>query len=227
MSHQHLAAVWDQLQGRHDVANILREIIGQHVADLAVLQLQEDLVAHVESLMRPVAWIKVIFDLQRAYLQATSGKENSASHGLLPSETVFSTLMYLIQVKSRLFPTQTLTIREFAKYRYFTGQTLLSGLRLLLLLNEYLPASKKSNLERAVTAVWQHARLPESEQFLIFDLLPSAIDCIRTSRPDDDRDAPSGAVYNFLPTYAEGLVSTDRFRYETVMSNLCVVPFGR
>lgn len=212
MSHQLVAAVWDLLEGRHDVANILREVVGQHVTDLAMLQLQEDLIAHIEPLMRIVAWIKTIFDLQRSYLQATTGADELHPYlaaCLIPSDLVFSTLMYLIQVKSRLFPSGTMTIREFSKHRYFIAQTLLSGLRLLLLRNECLSAEKKHNMERAINSVWQHPRLSPVEQFVVSELIPEAIDALRSSEPPGSHYASPDQHSSSIPTFTAGLVSLE------------------
>lgn len=134
MSHPLVAAVWEQLS-RYDVANILREIVGEHAAELAVLQVQRGLVSNIELLTRMVFWVKAIFDLQRTYLQGVSGVADCNPYVvpyLLSSDMVYSTLMYLVRLKTELFPSSTATIREFAQYRYFLAQTLLAGVRVLL-----------------------------------------------------------------------------------------------
>jgi hypothetical protein len=189
MSHSLVAIAWDQLGGRHDVASILHEVLGQHASDLALLQLQDDLVGSVEPLMRIVSWIKVVMDLQRAYVPGFD-----AGHAVsydastrISSELIFSTMMYLIQIKSRVFPTHTMTMREFAKYRYQIAQVLLSGLRVLLLRNDFMPLEKKYNLKRSLDKAWSHPSLPEEERFLVFDLLPAAIDLLKSTESQDER----------------------------------------
>ncbi|PKY08068.1 hypothetical protein P168DRAFT_323258 [Aspergillus campestris IBT 28561] len=177
MSHPLVAAVWEQL-GRRDLANILREIIGQHAVDIAVLQAQDDQASKIEPLTRSVFWIKTIFDAQRTRLQelVTTHDVPTSNHSpyLLPSDAIFSTLMYLVQVKSKLFPCNKPVAPGLMCYRHFIAHTLLAGIRLLVLRGDDISAEDKFNLERAMAAAWQHPDLTSAELFLINDLLPRA-----------------------------------------------------
>lgn len=179
MSHPLVAAVWEQL-GRRDLANILHEIIGQHAVDIAVLQAQDDQASKIEPLTRSVFWIKTIFDAQRTRLQewvTTHDMSTSSNHSpyLLPSDAIFSTLMYLVQVKSKLFPCNKPVAPGLMCYRHFIAHTLLAGIRLLVLRGDDISAEDKFNLERAMAAAWQHPDLTGAELFLINDLLPRAV----------------------------------------------------
>ena len=201
MSHPLVAAVWEQL-GRPDIANILREIIGEHAAQLAVSQVQNGLVANIGSLVRMVFWIKAVFDLQRSYLQGLTNVRDchpSLLPYLLPSETIYSTLMYLIRVKSELLPMTTATVQDRGQYRYYLAETLLAGVRLLLLRGDGLNAEMRSNLARAMKMAWQHPGLSSTEGYLVNVALPSAIGEI---------GSVDGLKAHPLPSFATGLVST-------------------
>lgn len=215
MSHPLVAAVWEQL-GRHDVANILREIMGEHAAELAVLQVRSGLVSSIEPVTRMVFWVKAIFDLQRTYLQGVAGVADCHPYVvpyLLSSEMVYSTLMYLVRVKSELFPSTTATILEFAQYRYFLAQTLLAGVRVLLLRGEGLLDEMKGNLEHAIRVAWNHPGLSNAEQYLVNNLLPGAIGRIGSSEVQDT--TPSGPTSRapILPAFVSGLVRRHIFFY--------------
>lgn len=210
MSHPLVAAVWEQL-GRHDVANtsILRGIMGEHAAELAVLQVQSGLVSIIEPLTQMVFWVKAIFDLQRTYLQSVAGVIDCHPYVvpyLLSSEMIYSTLMYLVRVKTQSFPSTTATIREFAQYRYFLARTLLAGVRLLLLRGDGLLDEMKSDLERTIRVAWRHPGLSSAEQYLVNDLLPGAIDRIGSSELTESPAPVPDSGGPVLPTFVSGLV---------------------
>lgn len=219
MSHQLVAAVWEQL-GRADIANILREIIGDHAAQLAISQVQNGLVVDIEPLVLMVFWIKAIFDLQRSYLQGLTSARDchpSLHPYLLPSETIYSTLMYLIRVKAELMPMTTVTVRDHAQYRYSLAETVLAGVRLLLLRRGGLHGEMKSNLERAMKTAWQHPGLSSAESYLIKVLLPNAIKdigCVDCSNDSVDSKRPP------LPTYVSGLVGALPYLFSVSFAKL-------
>ncbi|KAK9623026.1 hypothetical protein V6Z94_003952 [Aspergillus fumigatus] len=220
MSHPLVAAVWEQL-GRRDVGNILREIIGEHAAELAVFQMQDD-ASRIEPLIRPVLWIKAIFDLQRAYLQGLTNVHDCHPYFLpylLPSEAVFSTLMYLIRVKSDLFPSNTPAPPDLARHRHFIAQVLLGGVRLLLLRGDAIPPDLRFNLERAMRAAWHHPDLSSAESYLIMDLLPRAIDQIGSPELAKKQSALLISNNTSLPSFASGLYPFS-IAPETLMTDL-------
>ncbi|RLL94937.1 hypothetical protein CFD26_104547 [Aspergillus turcosus] len=220
MSHPLVAAVWEQL-GRRDVGNILREIIGEHAAELAVFQMQDD-VSRIEPLIRPVLWINAIFDLQRAYLQGLTNVHDCHPYFLpylLPSEAIFSTLMYLIRVKSDLFPSNTPAPPDFARHRHFIAQVLLGGIRLLLLRGDAIPPDLRFNLERAMRGAWHHPDLSGAESYLIMDLLPRAIDQIGSPELSKKQGALLISNNTSLPSFASGLYPFS-IAPETLMTDL-------
>ncbi|KAF7588559.1 hypothetical protein BBP40_005514 [Aspergillus hancockii] len=191
MSHPLVAAVWEQLR-RRDITNILREIIGEHATEIATFQAEDASDAKTEHLLRSVFWIKAIFDLQRAYLQGLTsfddGNQCSPPY-LLPAEVVFSTLMYLVQVKPKLFPWDKPASPELVRYRQSLALALLAGARLLLLRGESIQFEMKFNLERAIRSAWQDPELPSAERFLVNNLLSKVIESI------DSSDSMKGHIF--------------------------------
>ncbi|KAE8350718.1 hypothetical protein BDV28DRAFT_138608 [Aspergillus coremiiformis] len=178
MSHPLVAAVWEQLR-RRDITNILREIIGEHATEVAIFQAEQSSDARIEHLMHAVFWIKAIFDLHRACLQGLTNFDGGSY--LLPPEMIFSTLMYLVQVKPKLFPCDKPTNPELVKYRHVLALVLLAGARLLPLRGESISHDLKFNLERAIRAAWQDSELPRAERFMVSVLLPQVIGSIGSS----------------------------------------------
>ncbi|KAF2878309.1 hypothetical protein BDV95DRAFT_18220 [Massariosphaeria phaeospora] len=207
--HQNLADVWQHLQGKDNIAHILREIIGQHAVESTLLK---DDSRNTEESIRVVIWVKTIFDLQRCYL---SGNATGVSECppyvlscLLPPELLFSTILYLINVKTRLFSSQTtLMTREFTRPRHILAQTILSGLRLLLLRKEALAPQEKRHLQTAINSAWQRDRLHGVERFIVSDLFAAILDSLN----EESHDNPYSQEWSNarLPTYAAGLYPLD------------------
>ncbi|KAF2199454.1 hypothetical protein GQ43DRAFT_464818 [Delitschia confertaspora ATCC 74209] len=216
--HRTLSEVWVQLQNRHDIANILREILGQHAVDST---LQEDVSQNVQEATRSVIWIKTIFDLQRTYLSGiATGLSECPPYVLsylLPSELLFSTILYLINIKSKLFSSQTtLLTKDFTRQRHILAQTTLSGLRLLLIRRETISTQDKWRLQAAINAAWQHDRLLGVEAFVVSQLFAPVLDSVNESRVNAYIQEWSNAR---LPTYAAGLYPLD-IRPETFVTGL-------
>ena len=205
--HSALADVWKYLEDRHDVANILREIIGQYSVDTILLG--DDDSRNVEETVKTVIWIKTIFDLQRCYFSGNAtgmaGLPPYILSSLLPPELLFSTILYLVSIKTRSFSSQTMLMtREFTRPRHILAQTILSGLRLLLLRKEVLSQGDKRKLQNAINTAWRDDRLLGVERFIVADLFAEILNSIS----DTDRENPyqrEWANAN-LPTYAAGLV---------------------
>ncbi|EHA21878.1 hypothetical protein ASPNIDRAFT_41197 [Aspergillus niger ATCC 1015] len=205
MSHPLVAAVWEQL-GRRDLAHILREIIGEHALDIALYQ--QDAKASVEPLTRSVFWIKTIFDAQRTYLQGLSHVRDCHPYFLpylLPTETIFSALMYLVKVKVELFPSHKTTDGDFIRYRLLIAHTLLTGIRVLLLRGEAIDTDRKFQFERAMRAAWRNPDLSNVERFLISDFLPKALTSIGSPDLSTSQAFLLDCGKPYLPPFATGL----------------------
>lgn len=213
-----IAEVWEGLQNRNDISSVLREIIGQHTLDLLHLK-----VTTFDS-FRPILWIKALFDLQRTYLQATAGAQDCPVPGLLPTELIFSSLMYLLHVKTKLFPAVATPDQDWAVQRLLLAHTLLSGVRLLLLRNEFIEPAEVKRLERALEAVWHEKNLPETEHFIISELLPEALDMDAPSEDQAGRDYATSLRQVGVPSFADGLVSLIRVEVGHARAEPSTVP---
>ncbi|KAI9376270.1 hypothetical protein BJX61DRAFT_552594 [Aspergillus egyptiacus] len=207
MSHPLVAAVWEQL-GRRDLENILHEIIGEHAASLAVSGGQYGQTSEMESLTQSVLWIQTLFNMQRTYLQGLATMRDCHPYFvpyLISSEVIYSSLMYLVKVKTELFPCTKPTPPEFMRYRHLITQTLLVGIRLLILRGDDIDSEMKFRLERAMRSAWEHPDLSISESFLISDLLPRAITSIGSLDLFRTQQSLLRASKAYLPLFASGI----------------------
>ncbi|KAH7118008.1 hypothetical protein B0J11DRAFT_98340 [Dendryphion nanum] len=202
--HKNLAEVWHLLQGRQDISNILRDIVGQLSLDLTS---REDDSRIIEDATRRIIWIKTIFDLQRTYLNGNAkglvGCPPYVLPYLLPAELLFSTILYLVNVKTKLFPSQAVVTRDFRRPRHILAQSLLSGLRLLLLRKELLAAHDKRRLQASINAAWQHDRLQGIEGFIVSEIFAGALDLMNEPTLESPYAQEWGNAK--LPTWEEGL----------------------
>ncbi|KIW07107.1 hypothetical protein, variant [Verruconis gallopava] len=200
-SHSLLGCLWFELEEEGDgTANILREILGQHTIEL--LTLDHSSPADVQHALRPVYWIKALFDLQRAYAQATAFPNIP---GILPFDLICATVLHLLNVHVRIFPGPRLK-PEHSGQRLLITHAILSGFRLLTLLNERLDFQRVQHLQKALQQISsQPENLSGIEQFIFTTLMPSAL----AVQPNSE--VQSGTAYSLnlrqlgLPTFAEGL----------------------
>jgi hypothetical protein len=205
LQHRNLAQVWEHLQGRHDIANLLREIVGQHA-----IASHDTESRSIEESIRTIGWIKIVFDFQRCYLSGiATGVADCPPYVLsclLPPDLLFSTILYLISIKTSLFSSQTtLMTREFTRPRYILAQTILSGLRLLLLQKEGINANDQRRLQNAINQAWREDRLHGVERFIVCELFAEILNAL--SEPSRENPYAREWANAKLPAYAAGLVS--------------------
>jgi hypothetical protein len=140
MSHADIADVWAVLARRGDVGHIMLELIGTHYMNICTARRERRLlrtayVSHIGSM-------KTILDLQRTYLQAAQVSNRLC---LLPLETLVPTITHLMDVViSSMVACSDLSNEE--AYNSLTAQTVLSGLRLLLLRGQTLSTKEHDQL---------------------------------------------------------------------------------
>lgn len=125
MAPEVLPKVWAELQARIDICSVVREVLG-HFA----IEFVGEAPSASESFSF-IVWMKVIYDLQRTYLQSSNPSSETLSY-LLPPRILFKTIHRILEIRPRLrhaenqnYPAQ--------QPRYFAAQTLLSGVRALQL----------------------------------------------------------------------------------------------
>src|SRR5215471_376792 len=96
MTHIDLAKVWVHLQSRGNTTNILREILGELA--LRVDGKRPETV--FELSLRFTAWIKVIFDMQRTYLQGTNLSAVPCGR-LIPPSDLLTAIQKVVDIKQR------------------------------------------------------------------------------------------------------------------------------
>ncbi|KAF9731818.1 hypothetical protein PMIN03_008876 [Paraphaeosphaeria minitans] len=217
IQHRNLAQVWEHLQGRHDIASLLREIVGQHSISSHDTESRS-----IEEAIRTIGWIKIVFDSQRCYLSAiATGVAECPPYVLsylLPPDLLFSTILYLINVKTGLFSSlTTLMTREFTRPRHILAQTILSGLRLLLLRKEGINADAQRRLQNAINQAWKDDRLHGVERFIVSELFAEVLNAL--SEPSRENPYAREWANAKLPTYAAGLYPLD-IRVETFVTSL-------
>ncbi|KAF2826414.1 hypothetical protein CC86DRAFT_467125 [Ophiobolus disseminans] len=207
--HKHLAAAWEHLQGHHDVSAILREIIGHHALQGVFQDDDSDL---SNDSFEALIWIKILYDLQRCYLGGTSTGashiSSEATKWLLPPDLLFSSIIYLINVKVRVFSSETtLMTKEFTRPRLILAQTVLSGLRLLLLQQDQISAHQRRSLRIALNEAWRNDDLQGVECCIIKQVFAAALDVINDPHHVDAyRTERENAR---LPTYTSSLYPLD------------------
>lgn len=200
-SYKYLAAVWKQLQDRTDITSVLREVIGQHV--LCDLGQEDD--AHTTQ---TIVWIKAIYDLQRCYLCGAdpSDIQSQIAPSLLPFELLYSSILYLIEVKVKHFPSQTaLLTKVFTRPRLILAQAVLSGLRLLTLHKSHITAQQRQRLRLAFNEAWKDDVLQGAEGCMVQNVFAAIMDLMTEIHHVDAYRAERESAS--LPIYASGLVS--------------------
>jgi len=219
-----VSGVWAELQDRNDIAIILREIIGRH-ALYDVFHEDEGQTSH-ETGYQTIIWIKIIYDLQGCYLSGiTAGMLNPSQ--TLERELLFSSILYLISAKLRTFPSQTTLIGDHGDAlahdigRLILAQTVLSGLRLLLLRKDQIPPNQIRSLQAALNQGWRDDHLRGVERCIVQQIFAAILDIIHEP---DHVDAYRVERENArLPAYATGLVCL-RAHMEN-MANLPSIPW--
>lgn len=95
--------------------------------------------------------------------------------------------------------------REFTRPRHVLAQTILSGLRLLLLRKETLETDKVRRLHAAINQAWTDDRLFGAERFIVSELFAEILNAL--TEPSRENPYQREWTNAKLPTYAAGLVS--------------------
>lgn len=120
-----LHTVWAELQARIDICSVVREILG-HFEIKAIGEAPS-----ASDSFNFIVWMKVIYDLQRTYLQSSDPSPETLSY-LLPPQILFKTLRRVLDIKPRLRPAESQTYPT-QQPRFFAAQAILSGVRALIL----------------------------------------------------------------------------------------------
>jgi hypothetical protein len=201
MSHEDIAAVWSVLSGRQDIDNILRELIGTHALNVSLarrdsLRLREAFLSHVVAL-------RIIFDLQRTYLQSSIRSTESTS-SVLPHELLFSAVLHLLDVIVA-GSTSCSDLSNEGAYNRLTIHATLVGLRTLLLQKKSLTAREYDSLNSRFEEIYERGHWHGTGYTLMLRLCRQAIQALASPTPDGRYAEPACCAAS-LPDFFTGLV---------------------
>lgn len=201
MSHEDLALLWSILYGREDIDSILLEAIGRHSLDVSIyrtnqLQLRKATTHHALTL-------KVIFDLQRTYLQSSSpSAESKASQ--LQHELLFSSVLHLLDVTTVAYSIDGGPSAHAAQVSLF-AQIILSALRALHLQRRALAQHEHRVLTQRFDDLFQNRRLSPADGFTVHIVCRKIIEEISPGAQSKETALPAcGAAQ--LPDFFNKLV---------------------
>ena len=203
MSHPYLAPLWKELEGRRDVATILREAIGQYAIETS----SND--ENGLAVDRLVNLIFIAFQLQRTYLQSRTPSRKSLQYVIEPRE-VFEILSFLLHLLRR--PMGALNQSAIVAEHSFRllGTSIFSSLRLLALLKVKDPSTIDADWTAQIETLrynfkdlpWQ----PDSlHRFLTHELWLEIVG--QLSKSTDDQAVPcsnNGCQYHQQSRFEEG-----------------------
>jgi hypothetical protein len=207
MSHHLLADIWNHLEKRTDIDNILRELIGQHALESSVSGGQ---LGDAQTFQFVVS-LKLLFDLQRVYLQSLNA---ASSAYFLQIPQLFLAVSYLLQIKPGLVSRRGSREELPTAERTFLLQTILAGFRVLSLRNHVEIASGATqpilsveNLGklRGSCKSWDDGERTELDTFIIDGLCESTLDDIGGFTTHVNPRKPRSELD--LPDYNHALVS--------------------
>lgn len=227
--HQLIAEAWTHLQGRSDTATMLSEIAARRFGDKLwrhayrrpITQTEKH--EAIQEAMELVTWIKTILDLQRSYLQATADVQDDCSPDtqkcLLTSKAVYNAMLFLIRIKTAIFPPRYDIQAIYTADRIYLLHALVSGMRLLSLRNNFVDPSQHLSYKEKLVLVdsifdaWVHPRMIDLEVAILTDLIPTAGEYIpeKVLDRDETRLGYSWAELG-VPKYRNGLVSSSSLR---------------
>ena len=206
LQHRNHAALWENLAGQSNISDTLREITGQHALQSAIQGHEQ---WHANGSIQHIIWIKTILDLQRCYLsgisQGVSECPPNVSACLLPLDLLFSSILYLLDVKARSFSySNTISKGDMPLANLIVAQTIVSGLRLLLLRKEALSQRQRQQLQSAIHVSWRDEDVQGAERFITQEILVAMLDSLNDPNHVDPYQTERAKAQ--IPSYATGLV---------------------
>lgn len=241
-----VAEAWRELVERKDIDIVIYELIGRYEVSIIPPHKTSYSEERLKRAMQAVSQLKLILDLQRTYLQSLDGREELDSFRI-NTNLLISILLYLNQLKT-LIQTRAINIatngrrngdlpdRMFDKisaedrtYRFLIAQTILSGVRALLLQTKPSMHPELKQLSQALLDTWSDVRSTEEiEDFIIHRLCVGSLDQVLSEIEDGIVSpllcSPCCGHHDIkLPRYSTGLVCL--FKNEKLSSLLILVVY--
>jgi hypothetical protein len=192
MSHQDHTFIWACLQGRKDIDNVVCEVVGR--STLASK-------SEIDNLLELLCVLKVVFDLQRMYLQPTRPSGSSCSLVLPPLR--IAQLLIAILERSR-------NCSKSKRVEIHTRQVVLAGARAIVLIRQKCPNIHGASWEQIINLLTKNLTdWPVGNGG--FDEFTRQLkeSCIASLLEDSDLTGPQQCRHDFpldLPDLSEGLV---------------------
>jgi hypothetical protein len=206
MSHEDIALVWSVLYGREDVNSILLESIGSHSLDVSVHRGDPERLR--KALLQHVLNLKVIYDLQRSYLQSPPRKSKTLL-SLLRREVLLSSILHLLDVTAVALSLAGGSPSPVGGTVY--AQTLVSALRALSLHDGAMTENEHEVLDRRFEETFKNRHLGDLDNFTINSVCQRII-----------KDLLLGTEPRELSTPTCGVTALPDFFSESVSPNVCV-----
>lgn len=205
MSHEDIALIWSVLYGREDINKILVEAIGSHTLNVRLHRgdperLRKVLVHHVLNL-------KVIYDLQRNYLQS-SPRTSKTLLCLLRREVLLSSIVHLLDVTAEALSLADGSPTPVGGTLY--AQTLLSALRALSLQDGNTTEREHELLDRRFDETFTKRYLDDLSNFTINSVCRRIIKDLLLGTEPKDLSTPACGVTT-LPDFSSESVSPKIF----------------
>jgi hypothetical protein len=207
MSHEDIALVWSVLYGREDVNSILLESIGRHSLDVSVHRGDPERLR--KAILHHVLNLKVIYDLQRSYLQSSPRKLKTLL-SLLRREVLLSSILHLLDVTAIALSLAGGSPGPVGGTVY--AQTLVSGLRALSLHDGAMTENEHEVLDRRFEETFKNRHLGDLDSFTINSLCRKII-----------KDLLLGTEPRELSTPTCGVTALPDFFSEPVSPNVLVL----
>jgi hypothetical protein len=205
MSHEDIALVWSVLYGREDVNSILLESIGSHSLDVSVHRSDPERLR--KAILHHVLNLKVIYDLQRSYLQS-SPRKLKTQLSLLRREVLLSSILHLLDVTAVALSLTNGSQSPVGGTIY--AQTLVSALRALSLHDGAMPGDEHAMLDRRFDETFKNQPLGDVDGFTINSVCRRIIKGLLLGAEPRELSTPTCGV-TALPDFFSDSVSPNVF----------------
>ena len=206
MSHEDIALVWSVLYGREDINSILLEAVGSHSLDVSAHRGDPERLRKVIG--HHVLNLKVVYDLQRTYLQS-SPRKSPTLLSLLRREVLLLSILHLLDVTAVAFSLGSGSPNAIGGTLY--AQTLLSALRALSLQDGTLTEDEHELLHRRFEETFKKRHFDDLNSFIINSICRRIV-----------KDLLSGAEPREFSTPACGVTALPDFFGDSVSLNIFV-----
>lgn len=179
-----LTRVWKHLHHRTDNTHLLHEILGQY----ALSAFEKPTASIQDHTVNLFVQLRVIFDVQRTYLQARFPSAVSQSY-LIPAHELFASIRYLDRIRCEKYGKISNSDPESLEQRCFAARSLLSGLRALVLWDTAVPIDNIDELHELHERVnsWAWKAKGNTLEVFVLEKCIYLLECISQNSYQDEK----------------------------------------